>query len=375
MYECVICQGHLLAFSDFNRLKNVTSDSKPTENFTNLSICLSCGHVQKPLTPEFKNQAEKIYSEYQMFSLANGVEQVIFTDEGQKMRSHLLVNWLKSKLELGKGKAILDYGCGECSALVSLAEVFKEADLFGYEIKDLPRPKVKNIKSFREMFVGHELKTDVKFDLITMIHCLEHIQNPSNIIKNLWGYLNEGGYLFIQVPDLSNSDYDILVADHVSHFFQDILSEFITRIGFDVIEVTTGHVKKEITLLAKKSNDKRNTFSLLPSRVEEIKQHVQGLIIRHSETVRKCRLIAENTEKLAIFGSSISAMWLWGELDEAVKIFVDEDPNKLRKHDSYEILSPKHVAEGFTVLVPLIPEMANKIFKKYNCESVRYLVV
>lgn len=377
MFNCVLCRSVLEIFDSYKQLNNVTSDSKPIKTISNLAICTSCGHIQKCVTPDFTMAVSKIYKEYEIFALSKGIEQIIFSDLGDLSRSELIALWLQKKL-VSDGKIIskiLDYGCGDCSALLSLSALFGNADVYGYEIEDLHRPKTKLIKNFKGMFIGPEFIPEIKFDLITMIHCLEHISNPVNVLKNIRNNINENKYLFIQVPDMVVSKYDLLVADHVSHFTEEILCELLNFCGFEIVASTSNYLKKEITLLAKKSNSKRMALNKNVDRFIRHKKHVNAQISSHIRTVKRSQEIFSKNEKLAIFGSSISAMWLYGELNKAIRIFVDEDSNKWGKHDHYEIINPQQVPEDYKVIVPLIDEIAERVSKNYTTQSIEYIVV
>jgi SAM-dependent methyltransferase len=39
------------------------------------------------------------------------------------------------------------------------------------------------------------------FDFVYSSHCLEHVANPEEALKNWWRILKPGGYLFVEVPD------------------------------------------------------------------------------------------------------------------------------------------------------------------------------
>jgi 2-polyprenyl-3-methyl-5-hydroxy-6-metoxy-1,4-benzoquinol methylase len=59
-----------------------------------------------------------------------------------------------------------------------------------------------------------------KYDIISMFHVLEHVPN-FEIFKKLWLLLNEGGHLFIEVPDIEANDaspHNIFFKAHIFYF-------------------------------------------------------------------------------------------------------------------------------------------------------------
>ncbi len=372
MYDCVICGGTCEKLEKFQHLSGVTSDSKPIKSRATLMICQTCEHVQKVQDNEFTEMVSDIYKSYEIFRLSNGVEQIIFSEGKPKSRSDILFDWLLREIHLGDGDKILDYGCGDGSALVALSERFGNAEFYGFEIEPIERPKLQSIQGFSQIFIGDRLRTPARFDLVTMIHCLEHIPNPKAALSDLYQQINDGGYLFIEVPNLLTSDYDILVADHVSHFTMKTLCELVESQGFVIETCSDDIINKELSLIAKKVHDKDVISYKAPRKCGSIKTHTINLIHRHVESADNARKLASQIDRLAIFGSSISAMWLWGEVEKAISLFVDEDENKSGEYEDFSIISPARLPEGYTVLVPLIPTIASDVIARFGSETHNY---
>lgn len=375
MGECVLCQGKTVAFSEFEKLQNVTSDSKPYPNITSLMCCKKCGHLQKDVNEKFIQCVTQIYKDYQIFNLSSGVEQVMFSESGVESRSKILASWLKDQIALTSNHSILDYGCGDCSALCSFSETFPEANLYGYEIEDIPRPKSKKLSNLKEIIISEKFEPNRKFEFISMIHCLEHIANPIETLRNIRNYLTEDGYILIEVPDVYKSTYDVLIADHVSHFSLETLVGLLEASGFEIVRSTSSAIVKELTVLAKISDLEAQTIRQNQTRFEFNNKFMEEVIRAHIETVGTCKYLLDDRKKIGIFGSSNAAMWLWGELDKRPNIFVDEDRAKYRSTPEFDIISPEMVDEGYTILVPLIADVANLILSKYSTHTTPYIAV
>ncbi|NQU61403.1 MAG: hypothetical protein HQ512_09750, partial [Rhodospirillales bacterium] len=65
---------------------------------------------------------------------------------------------------------------------------------------------------------------------------------------------------------------------------------------------------------------------------------------------------------VAIFGSSIAATWLFGELDGDIAFFVDEDENRIGyTHLDRPIRSPGDVPKNISLALALAPSVANSV--------------
>jgi ubiquinone/menaquinone biosynthesis C-methylase UbiE len=70
----------------------------------------------------------------------------------------------------------------DCSPVVAEMAGKKGYDIYIGDICDL------------SMFEANE------FDAISIIHTLEHVPEPSNVVEECWRVLKEGGYVFVEVP-------------------------------------------------------------------------------------------------------------------------------------------------------------------------------
>ncbi len=83
------------------------------------------------------------------------------------------------------------------------------------------------------------------FDVITIWHALEHLENPLETIIECNKLLKPGGRLIISVPNLRSIQSQLSkrqwlhldVPCHLYHFSSDNLSRLLTKCGFSVVEV------------------------------------------------------------------------------------------------------------------------------------------
>jgi hypothetical protein len=76
-----------------------------------------------------------------------------------------------------------------------------------------------------------------------------------------------------------------------------------------------------------------------------------------------------------IFGTSINALWLFGELELDVNFFVDEDVSRQgTRLFGRPVISPSNVVEGSVVYLPFVPPLATKIALRLKREGISWVV-
>jgi len=98
--------------------------------------------------------------------------------------------------ELINGSEILDFGCGKGGFLRLSKEISKRS--VGLEINRTNSEYINNI-GINCINTLSELNED-KFDLITLNHVFEHLNDPINILVELQKYLKDDGIIIIEVP-------------------------------------------------------------------------------------------------------------------------------------------------------------------------------
>lgn len=83
-----------------------------------------------------------------------------------------------------------------------------------------------------------EFKTEEKFDLISMFHVLEHLENPVRDLSHLGQFLKPGGKLAIEVPNILYPKMAFSHKWHPGHLFSfmdQTLSLLLRNAGFETI--------------------------------------------------------------------------------------------------------------------------------------------
>ncbi len=189
-YICIVCEGKQLkkfSYHNFHYFK-----------------CKKCGLVSTypiPTKTRIKNHYKNEfhggnYKFLRQFSKQYTKVYQGFTEELKK--------YLETENKKIKNLKILDIGCFTGDFLYSLSK--EGADVFGVELqKDA-------VEIANHILPGKVIQADIsenpfgkkKFDVVTMLGLIEHVQNPSQIMKNVSKIVKKGGVLVIQTPN-SNS--------------------------------------------------------------------------------------------------------------------------------------------------------------------------
>lgn len=110
-----------------------------------------------------------------------------------------------------RGNTLLDIGSGFGYFLNEASKAYKytlglepSQNLYKFSSKKL-KVNVLN-KSFQNYLKNSKYQ---KFDVITMIHVIEHVKNPKKFIKKALTLLNNDGILFIETPNLDSWLFDV----------------------------------------------------------------------------------------------------------------------------------------------------------------------
>jgi len=371
-HACQICGEQGLELQrGFTALPRVTSDCKPWPAGGSLAVCLHCGGIQKLPDSQWQDEIRQIYGDYEIYHLSDGAEQVVFTTSSGEAspRSRVLVDFVTSSIRLPAKGRLIDIGCGNGAALAGFSKSLPQWELYGNELSDRVLEDLRKIPNFVALYATSDVKTiPGRYDLVSMIHSLEHMPSPLSTLAAAARLLESQGALFIEVPDIETSPFDLLVADHLCHFSLATLRYLASRAGLSATTATTSVLGKEITYLGHAGHD-----ALPPPAPEEGRRVARATLSWLQSVMDRARALSDQG-KFGIFGTSISGMWLYGALGGRVDFFVDEDPSRIGRHyDGKPIFSPQDAPVGATVYVPLTPTVSNKVVARLDGLSARFV--
>ncbi len=369
---CRLCGACALrAIPLYGRLRRVSSDCRPWSPGGRLAACARCGCLQAPKTGLWRRECARIYRSYSIYHQSAGAEQVVYTGEdgGATPRSEALLERVLSAAPLAAAGRLLDVGCGNGALLRAFKKLRPRWSLFGSDLHSGHRGAVEKIAGPGSFYSGDPLSVRGSFELISLVHVLEHMAEPTRFLEGIREKLSPGGLLLVHVPCYERNPFELLIADHATHFSRASLRLCMARAGFKA--VAGGEwVPKERTLLARPSASKPSARGA--SEWSRAERTVRWLFKLKAAAARAAAAAAPR--RFGIFGTSIAGTWLAGELRGRAGFFVDEDPYRRgRRHEGLPILHPEEVGEDRRIFVALPPRIAARIRRRLSGRGAEYL--
>lgn len=376
MNSCLVCGGRLGLVPGFGQLPRITSDCRPFSSGGQLAVCLFCSLVQKIPNQQWLNEIGTIYRGYAAYSVAGGEEQLVMDPYSglPRKRSEVLMQELHGLGSLPDRLRALDVGCGHGVTLRAMGKAFPMWQLFGHELDDANRAQLEAIDHFDKLYTGDLNRIGDSFGFVSMIHSLEHFVEPLAALNALHDLIEPSGYLFVEVCNVEENPFDLLVADHLTHFAPQTLAFAAACAGFEVAFVQNAWVKKELSMLARRSqHDAKSPEAKGGAQVlAEMTANVRWL----EGLISKAREAASGYPIFGIFGTSIAGTWLGSVLADQVAFFVDEDPNRIgREFMGKPILRTDAVPAGAAVYLALAPVLAKAIAQRLSAANKSVSIV
>ncbi|NDC37889.1 MAG: class I SAM-dependent methyltransferase [Proteobacteria bacterium] len=355
---CHICGSNasLSLFDRYHDLCRITSDSKGWPRGGRLGVCMQCGAVQKPTDATWQEECRVIYERYDIYHQSGGVEAQVYSENAaSKNRSTRVVQALMEHWRSPRSGKILDFGCGNGALLRVAGQEYPGWSLYGVEINDKYKHEVLSVPGVVGFSSVGLTGLPEQFEAITLVHVLERIDNPAELLRTLRPRIAPSGSLLVEVPNYRENPFDLLIADHATHFSLPVLRRLLTTCGYAVTFGEVTWVPKENTVLASPSEISAAT-GLIDDIAEVVAQVEQALSWLIAVRAEARSLLEAHGTSVGIFGTSNAARWLDTELGENIAFFVDEDPNRIgRTLEGRPILAPAAVPAGSTVMLPLAP--------------------
>jgi len=159
------------------------------------------------------------------------------TSEAETLTSSQ-ATFLAEHVEARNGR-VLDIGCGKGAFLRAFKSRLPQWQCAGVEPSREEATLARqdgSIAVYEGMFGTVALEPE-SFDLVSIMHVLEHVRRPAETLGQIRRVLKPGGLLFIEVPNTSdlNMFYDLLLFEHLYHFTPETLAWLLAREGFEVI--------------------------------------------------------------------------------------------------------------------------------------------
>lgn len=338
----------------FSHFKRVTSDCRPFRSGGALGVCRRCASVVKRVDAAWEREVGEIYADYDIFHQSDGSEQLVYnSDDGRaSYRSDPLVDRIQALLPLPTGGRLLDVGCGKGAFLSAWARSRPDWKLEGHEVGEQTREFVEAIPGVTRLNTGPLERIEGAFDLVSMVHVLEHISDPISALREIRERVAPGGWLFVEVPHFVERAFDLLVADHCSHLTPDSLTRVFANAGFESVSVSDGWNAKEVSGVFQPGSGEALGSEEAPSFPEAFFAVARALAWLEGTLSLADRV--RTRRGFGVFGTSIAATWLASSVASPVDFFVDEDPHRQgRHHMGKPVIAPSEVPTDSTVFMCL----------------------
>jgi 2-polyprenyl-3-methyl-5-hydroxy-6-metoxy-1,4-benzoquinol methylase len=318
MNKCLICESkeQIILKSKF---KFVSSDIKKVKFTSDFFICSMCGCLQKKINKDYLKNVNKIYNYYTGFSKYDEIDQKKVSDLGISNRCDLL---FKKFLNKKKYYEILDYGSSNGAMLMPFINLSKK--LYATDLKCNLNSKILKNKNFIKFLNINNFKNSKKkYDLITMIHVLEHLNKPHEVLSTIGEKLKKKGIIFIQIPNFFLNPFDLSVYDHTIHFDIDSLFELAKVSNLKIIKIDKEFMNGEFSIILKKTNKKENIKRSKISILEKV-----NCFNRFKKNISNISKI----KNMSILGTSISSLCIKHNFKGKINNFYDEDRSKIGKY-------------------------------------------
>jgi 2-polyprenyl-3-methyl-5-hydroxy-6-metoxy-1,4-benzoquinol methylase len=269
--SCPLCQENTSSVFDQREFRSI-----PVTN----RLCQSCGLVYQ--SPRMTQPESQAFYEAEYRRLYQGQEGPSAKDTiVQSARAKKTLAFISPHVK--RCSYILDIGCST-GALLQNIGAYYHAQTFGIEPGTIYRQYAQDsgltvYPSLAEL----EQASLPRFNLISMMHVLEHLADPVEYLQHLRKrLLTPDGWLLVEVPNLYA--HDSFEVAHLISFSAHTLAQVIKKAGFHPTLIRShGQPRSQIlplylTLLARPGDI--GIFTLKPDRLVRIKRSI-GFTYRH----------------------------------------------------------------------------------------------
>ncbi len=152
-------------------------------------------------------------------------------------RLDILMHFLETHLDLSKRIRSLDVGCGTGAAMEMFSRRFE-----AYGLDTSPQAiEFCRRRGLSNLFLGElaGYPADERFDLITFLDVLEHVEDDRGALRTAHRLLNDGGKLLLTVPAFPSlwSPLDVML-HHKRRYTPSLLKDVVASAGFSIRHLT-----------------------------------------------------------------------------------------------------------------------------------------
>ena len=300
--KCPICSS--------SKITDFISDVQVDRPTTAWNLCENCGHLfvsPRPTKAILDAFYKNGYRE-QIFGVEEDPEKIPTRSVQEETQRAIRLTNLIMRYKL-KVKRHLDLGSSTGVMLAGIVDRCECTEAVGIEPGDAWRQFAENAftsevpgktKNPRIAAVRPTWYTDLKevpkakkFDLITIMHTLEHMLDPMAVLVEMKGRLLKDGLLVMEVPNMFGGAPVPLMWPHMHCFTTQTMHSVLERAGYDILTIETFGTQppffvspQHIAVVASPKPDSYDLRTVL-SRYNLFRQHigfVQGAMANAQQT-------------------------------------------------------------------------------------------
>lgn len=159
--------------------------------------CLKCGLIYLYNPPDEKELYEKYYD------IGFKLQDYSVDSKFEYLAEIYLINRQRLKFfkENGFNGKILDIGCGSGLFLKTLSESYNDIEGVDVSHKALDFARKEFFLNVSGKSIEKLSEERKRYNIITLLHVVEHFINPVHELKKILGLLDDRGFCFIEVPN------------------------------------------------------------------------------------------------------------------------------------------------------------------------------
>ena len=314
---CRLCGGPLRESFSSRLPLAVSSACFPVYRPARVVQCTACRLFQKTdetLVTDYLN--------YRAFDNDPQADKLIFrAGRPHCTRSQLVADIVASQIGANRRGRVLEVGCQRGAFLSALKAACPGVELHGFDLDPKYKNLIEPICGPGSYHSGELADVEGPFNAGVLIHTLEHIPYPGQVLNAMHRLLAPGGLLVIVVPDVSANPSDFYVIDHTCHFTASVLERALLRSRF-LGKPATDLISNEQVAVA------RSVASVeIPAVSPEV---CEGPIVSILQRLESCLRMLPKGPSL-VFGTAAIGVLIFGVLGEECLGFVDESPFQIGK--------------------------------------------
>ncbi len=380
--SCFVCSSpHLEVFFQLPKMPVFSNllwkDRQEAQNCPkgdiNLAFCQNCGFIENVAFDPAKLEYTEAYECSLDFSPR-------FQDYAQSLATQLI------KQHDLQHKTIIEIGCGKGDFLLLLCELGKNSGI-GFDPTYVHRPEHEKFNHQVEFIQDYysEHYANYQGDLIVCRHTLEHIQNPTTLLKTLRRTIDNHieTKIFFEVPNTSDIIGNLAIWDiiyeHCCYFSPTSLSYAFKSCGFRVDKIIDQYRGQFLSLEASPDKISTEIGQYQTEKVQQLKSDVANFQTNFSQKIifwkKQLEKIANKNRRIVLWGAGSKGVSFLNIINDQKQIeyVVDINPNKQGKYiagTGQKIVAPEFLLDyqpdTIIVMNPIYESEIRKMLENMN---------